>query len=64
MFLKRIIPIYFVYMLLKVLLKNTTIIGFSVQKDLVIDNMLKALDVGTSSNNLTLNNFIELFMRL
>lgn len=49
MFLKRIIPIYILYMLLKVLLKNTTIIGFSVQKDLVIDNMLKALDVGTSS---------------
>lgn len=36
-------------MLLKVLLKNTTIICFSVQKDLVVDNMLKALDVGTSS---------------
>ena len=47
-------------MLLKVLLKNTTIIGFSVQKDLVIDNMLKALDVGTSSAfNLTFKQFYK-----
>lgn len=49
MFLKRIMPIYILYMLLKVLLKDTTIICFSVQKDLVIDNMLKALNVGPSS---------------
>ena len=46
MFLRRVIPIYILYMLLKVLLKDTAIICFSVQKDLVIDNMLKALNVG------------------